>query len=271
VFGVDRPKVLDQARARDAIDDGGPASAGLQRIARGDFDAIVIALPVDATLDLLPRLADVVLELAPQDRPLILDVASVKAPVLSAAREAGCPRFVGGHPMAGLERGGIEHARPDLFEHATFALCPASERRRDLDDAKKLVTRLGARPLVVDAIAHDRAVALTSHAPHLLAWALMDAARELELELEPPHLPWALAGGSWADATRVAAADPRMWSSILGHNREAVAHALGRLTTRLEEVRRRLEAGEDPLSGDDPALPAAKLAALARRRASRER
>lgn len=271
VFGVDRRGVLDRARARGIVDDGGTARQAWARIAHQPPATIILALPVDAIIDLLPRLSATVSSLPVSRRPLIVDVGSVKSAIVTAASELGCPRFVGGHPMAGLERGGIEHAHADLLEGATFALCPAGSRRSDLQAAKRLVASLGARPLVVDAAVHDRVVATTSHLPHLCAWALMDAARELDDAHDPPRLSRSLAGGSWADATRVAASDPRLWSAILAHNREPVSEALGRLIDRLQRVRDALEAGRDPLSGDDPALPAAELAALARRRDSRRR
>lgn len=263
---MDRPRVLERAHAIGAIDHGLPMARALEHMAARPPDAVVVALPLDAIVTLIPKLAELGAALEPARQPLVVDVGSVKGTVVAAAREAGCPRFVGGHPMAGLERGGIEHADAGLFEGASFALCPVSARKTDLDAARALVTRLGARPVVVDAARHDRAVAMTSHLPHLTAWALLDAARELDDRLAQRQLPWSLAGGSWRAATRVAASDPRLWEGILRHNREAVIESLDLLLARIHRVREVLEAGHDPLSEADHGLPGPKLARLARRR-----
>jgi prephenate dehydrogenase len=227
-------------------------------------DIIVLALPVDAILDILPRLSSASRSLCAERRPLILDVGSVKAPILAAAAACDCPRFVGGHPMAGVEHSGLAHARADLFRRGRFALCPSGRSRADLARARAFVRGLGATPLVIDAREHDRVVALTSHLPHLVAWALMDVARDEAGSASGRGLPWELAGGSWRDATRVAAADPRAWAPILRHNRGAVLHSLDRLLATLTRLHGGLVADEPVLRRRAWGVDAEALARLAR-------
>jgi prephenate dehydrogenase len=258
VIGVDQKRVTDIARARKAIDRAMPYGRVLSQLAELRPAALVLAWPVDLILERLDRVAAACAALPASQRPLVLDVASVKKPVLEAAQTHQCPRFVGGHPMAGSERSGIEHADAGLFEDTVFALAgPAAAR--DLRAARGLVRRLGARPLSVDADEHDRAVALVSHLPHLVAWSLLDLASGAE-----PHRRLAnkLAAGSWRDVTRVGAADPKLWSSILEHNRGNLVDAIDELVDRLAQLRRGLNRGDRVLEG--AVLEADRLARRAR-------
>lgn len=213
---------------------------------------VVLALPIDPLLDLLPTVASTD---GPPDR-LVIDISSVKGPIVAAA--AQCRGFVGGHPMAGRERGGIDQASDALFRDRTFALCrAASTTDADLRRARALVRGLGAVPLQMDAAAHDRCVALTSHLPHVLAIALMEQAAALDDELPRGVTPWSMAAGAWRDATRVARADPAMWNAILAHNREAVSETLEQLLDQLSRLRDALREGApDPLTPDAGGLDA---------------
>jgi prephenate dehydrogenase len=155
---------------------------------------------------------------------------------------AGEARFIGGHPICGSEARGPERATGELFAGATWFLTPtaATEPAR-YAALHGFVASLGAQPVAVDADAHDRLVAITSHLPHALANLLLNQAGAARVE---GHEPLAAAGGSLQDMTRVAGANPRIWVDIFLENREAVAAALAEHRRRVEQLETALEAGD---------------------------
>ena len=172
------------------------------------------------------------------------DVASVKQLPVAQARARGCDMtsYVPGHPLAGREKHGPAAARADLFLGRTWALCPAAETSEQAIAAvTALVRECGAVPMRTDAAAHDRWVALVSHAPHLVAAAM--AAR---LEAAPPEA-LDLAGQGLRDVTRIAAGDTGLWTQILAANAEPVAEVLAAVAADLAEAARMLTDG-DPKS-----------------------
>jgi prephenate dehydrogenase len=174
------------------------------------------------------------------------DVASVKQLPVAQARATGCDLtcFVPGHPLAGREKHGPAAARADLFLGRTWALCPEPETSAQATETvTDLVRACGAVPLRTDAAAHDRWVALISHAPHLVAAAM--AAR---LEAAPAQA-LDLTGQGLRDVTRIAAGDTALWAQILTANAAPVAEVLAAVAADLAEAARTLaqEAeGEDP-------------------------
>lgn len=159
--------------------------------------------------------------------------------------------------MCGKERAGIEHAEPGLFTGATFALCPTSRtddaaRRR----AERLAEAVGARPLWLDAVAHDAAAAAISHLPYLLSVALVRAA----LDGAGAQTAARLAASGFRDTSRLAASDERMMLDILATNHDAVLVALDRAAAELDALRTHLA------SGDVAALGPVLTAAAERRR-----
>jgi prephenate dehydrogenase len=172
------------------------------------------------------------------------DVASVKQLPVTQARALGCDMtsYVPGHPLAGREKHGPAAARADLFLGRTWALCPAPESSEHaVATITTLITMCGAVPVRTDAAAHDRWVALVSHAPHLVAAAM--AAR---LEAAPAEA-LDLAGQGLRDVTRVAAGDTGLWTQILAANAEPVAEVLAAVAADLAEAARMLTEG-DPKS-----------------------
>jgi prephenate dehydrogenase len=219
----------DPAAARLAADLG----AGEPMPARGTADVAVIAVPpatVAATLA------------AAQARGgglarCYTDVASVKQLPVAQARAAGCDLtcYVPGHPLAGREKHGPAAARADLFLGRTWALCPEPESSSQATETvTALVRACGAVPLLTDAAAHDRWVALISHAPHLVAAAM--AAR---LETAPAQA-LDLVGQGLRDVTRIAAGDTALWTQILIANAAPVAEVLAAVAADLAEAARTL-------------------------------
>jgi prephenate dehydrogenase len=230
VVGAGRdPRRLERARSLGAID----AVAGSLEEAVAGADACFVCGPVGA----LPGLVERALAAAPQGC-VVTDVGSTKRSVCEAFEHD--ERFVGGHPVAGAETAGVEHARADLFEGATWYLTPGPRSSGLLyERLHRLVARLGARPVAIDAGTHDRLLATVSHLPHVLANVLVaQAARRVEGGEEP--LP--RVGPSFRDATRVAGANTAIWSDIYLANADAIADEVEATAAGLGEVAASLRA-----------------------------
>jgi len=213
---------LAVAAERGAVDE--PARS-VQEALRG-AELAVVAAPIAALVDEVAAVLT-----ASAETTTVTDVGSTKASVVAAARS---PRFVGGHPICGLEAHGPAHAAAALFEGATWFLTPTA----DTDPARYrlvhgFVAELGAVPAAIDPAAHDRLVALTSHLPHVLANVVVNQAGAARVE---GHEPLASAGGSLRDMTRIAGANPRIWIDIFRDNAAAVREALAEHRRRIEEI-----------------------------------
>ncbi|MGB9465796.1 MAG: prephenate dehydrogenase/arogenate dehydrogenase family protein, partial [Candidatus Acidiferrum sp.] len=199
ITGWDRPEVLREAQSRGAIDAAFSAELGP---ALENADLIYLALPIGATLDILPEVA----RLAPPNA-LVTDACSTKVRIIEDAADLfpddSTKLFLGGHPMAGKELAGIAHADADLFRNNTYAMIGASSDQTDprISAFVKILEKIGARPLWLGAQQHDYAVGLASHLPQLAAVAL---ASFLYDHLDENGLPITLAGPGLRDSLRLA-------------------------------------------------------------------
>ena len=223
-------RALEAARERGAIDRGADSVAG----AVSDAEAVFVAVPVG----MLPDTVRAVLAATPPEC-VVSDVGSTKRAIVAALDDT---RFVGGHPLAGAETSGVEHARGDLFDGATWYLTPTSSSSGILyERLHRLLRGIGARPTAIDAETHDTLLATVSHLPHVLANVLVSqAARTLAAGGE--RLP--ATGPSFRDATRVAGAPSAIWTDIYVSNRDAIAARLDDTIARLAEVRDALRDGD---------------------------
>jgi prephenate dehydrogenase len=154
---------------------------------------------------------------------LLTDVGSTKHTIVEKADQAGLVNFVASHPMAGGEKTGVEFSSPDLFVGKLVILTPSeSTSQTKLEQTRRLWQSLGATVCDMTAMEHDRAVAATSHLPHLVAAAL---AGQTPMEFGP------LTASGWADSTRIASGNPEMWRQIIQENRGPVLHALKNFAT----------------------------------------
>jgi prephenate dehydrogenase len=222
------------ATARRALSLGLVAEAGTDPSLADGADVLVLATPVRTLLRQVPAFAA---RLAPGG--VLTDVGSTKTEVVRAFRALPSPgpALVAGHPMAGNERAGLDGVDPGLFRGRPWVLIPArpADRRR-AGGLEGLVRGVGARPLwMADPLDHDRKVADVSHVPHLLAYALMGA----------PEGSIRVCGGSFRDATRVAASDVDMVLDFLLTN-PALAAAAGGLEARLRILVRLLRRKDGP-------------------------
>lgn len=192
-------------------------------------DAVILAVPTVATLDLLP-----LLDRVSPTQALLLDTCSVKTPVVDAMAELpGAHRMVGGHPIAGSDRSGPKAADPTLFEGRTFVLCPSSRTSSEsLERAQALVREVGSLPRLLDAGDHDVTLAHTSHLPQVLSTVLAVASEALDVEL---------AGTGLRDMTRLAGSDAGMWTEILLANGPQVLSAMDGFRTQFTALMKGIE------------------------------
>ncbi|MEU5919660.1 prephenate dehydrogenase [Streptomyces sp. NPDC004288] len=213
----------DPEAARTAADLG----AGVVEFPREPVDLAVLAVPPQHVARVLKEYQ--LLGLAHD----FTDVASVKVRPQREAAELGCDlaRFVGGHPMGGREQSGPLAAQRDLFRGRPWVLTPSAvSREAAVSRVGELAELCGAHPVVMTQSDHDRAVALTSHAPHVVATLL--AARLLSGDESQLRL----SGQGLRDTTRIAGGDPGLWTDILGSNAAAVAEVLADFATDLHTV-----------------------------------
>jgi prephenate dehydrogenase len=225
VIGYDPdPAAADAALRAGAADRIAPDPA----TAAADAGLVVLAGPVDA----LEGLA-VAIEGSVAEDAVVTDVGSAKTAAVAAGERAFGPSFVGGHPMAGSERHGVEAATADLFRDAWWILTPTrSTAPEAYARVADLVGLLGAKPVAIAPAKHDSLVARLSHVPQLTASALVDLAagagdREALL---------GLAAGGFRDVTRIAASNPDLWVTILKSNKGSILEALTKLTGKLTDV-----------------------------------
>jgi prephenate dehydrogenase len=239
ITGWDRADVAQEARSRGALDQ---ACFGELAPAIQNADLVYIALPIGATLDLLPEITQ---HAAP--RALITDSCSTKMRIAQAAAELfhteTGPLYLGGHPMAGRELSGIANADADLFRNATYALVGASNEARDprISAFLKILEKIGAHPLWLGAQQHDYAVGLASHLPQLAAIALGSFLYD---HLDENGLPITLAGPGLRDTLRLAGSPYSTWRDIVLTNREVLSAALDLFARRLDDLRERLGSRE---------------------------
>ena len=230
VIGVGRSRQsLDAARRTGAV-----TETSLDPAAVAEADLVVLATGVAG----IPRLLEAV-DAAVRPGTPITDAGSTKASIVAAwekRRKQRRGRFVGSHPLAGSHRRGPEAADAELFTGRTVVVTPvAATPREDVADVGELWSALGAIVYVMSPRDHDRLVAATSHAPHVMAAAIAAAT-------PPAALPFAATG--WRDTTRIAAGDPELWAEILLDNAAPVAKALEKIEAAAARMRAALEAGD---------------------------
>jgi prephenate dehydrogenase len=237
VIGVGRnPETLARAVSLGAIDEFTTDFATGVALA----DLVVLATPIPLILSDIERLPELL-----KTGAVVTDVGSTKAEIAAAGEKYLGGAFVPGHPMAGSEKSGVEAARADLFEGATWAITPtATTDPTATENVVQLAEAVGARVVPLSPDSHDRAVALTSHLPHVMAYALAALAGE-QTKTEPRLFD--LAAGSFASATRVAHSSPELWRDIALSNRPALLETLRAYRTELDAMTAALESGDAAL------------------------
>lgn len=231
IGAVRREETINAAFQKGAVNN---ATTDLAEAARG-ADLVFLATPVGQMPEICERLAPLVRASA-----IVTDAGSTKAEVTAKCGKAFGQKahFIGGHPMAGSERTGVEAAQANLFEGAIWVLTPAAGTpEQEVTRLVSMIEALGAMPLLMDAAVHDSLLAVTSHLPHITAAALVHlfAASHRQHEVTQQ-----LIAGGWRDATRVAAGSPEMWRDICVSNAPALSEGLDDLMQELRRLRQLL-------------------------------
>ena len=236
VVGVDTDDVVDAARQLGALHQGASDPGIL-----AGCELIVLSAPVQQNVRVLAQLGAHV-----RDASLVTDAGSTKRAVIAAAHSLPAHlTFIGGHPLAGAARGGLEASRADLFERRPWLLTPNRTTPRDaVERLSWFVRSLGATPIEIDPVVHDRVLAFTSHLPQLTATALMHVVGEAVGDAG-----LRFSGGGLSDTTRVAASPASVWSDICATNADEILPALDQLIATLQQLRTTLatDAPIDPL------------------------
>lgn len=239
VYGVDTDsRACVTAEEYGWIDGfGAPDSDELKDFLSNKAELVVLAVPVQAAdfyMDLLGEVGYT---------GLLTDTLSTKSHILEAASKLpeGCS-YIPGHPMAGSEKNGIDGARGDLFEGANWILCPDENTLPEhFQMLHELITGMNARVVSIPREDHDRAVAIVSHVPHMVAASLMRLAQN---HTDENQTIMRLAAGGFKDTTRVAAGSPKLWCGIAFDNADALADGLSEIEGNIKALHEALTRGD---------------------------
>ncbi len=236
IVGYDTdPEAMELALDRGIITETAQSAAEAAAYA----DLVVVSTPVRS----IPVLVEECAAALPAPR-LITDMGSTKSSIMNGLSPAARALFIGGHPICGAADTGVRYARADLFDNATYFLCTTGAAFPKLYQMlQEFILQLGARPTHIDAVAHDRIMAVVSHLPHVLANVLMDHTGTFQVRGKRAlHC----VGSSFKDLTRVAGANPVMWGDIFLENRAALSQTIRSVASELLEFSQLLDEGDEP-------------------------
>ncbi len=206
-------------------------------------DLVVLCVPVGA-------MGEVAAEIGPALGPgtTVSDVGSVKRAVIQAVAPHLPPgvAFIPGHPLAGTEQSGPRAGFATLFDNRWCLLLPQpGTPPMALDRLRRLWEAMGANVEDMDADHHDLVLAVTSHAPHLIAYTMVGVADDMRRLTDSEVIKFSAAG--FRDFTRIVASDPTMWRDVFLSNRDATLEILGRFTEELFALQRAIRTGDGDL------------------------
>ncbi len=226
------PEAIEKGLELDVIDRG-----SIKHSIVSTADLVVIATPVGVYETVINQIKPFIKEGA-----VVTDLGSVKGKLVLKCEELleGVAPFVGGHPIAGTEKSGVENAVENLFVNAKFIVTPTERTdRKALERVKRLWKNLGSEVVEMDPFYHDRVFAAVSHLPHVVAYSIVAAIDQLSEEVKTNLFNYT--GGGFKDFTRIAMSDPIMWRDICIANRENLLKSLKTFKSALEEVERLIE------------------------------
>ncbi|MFQ5647132.1 MAG: prephenate dehydrogenase [bacterium] len=200
-------------------------------------DLIFLSTPLLAMEGLLKKIAPLL-----SGHTVLTDGGSAKAELVKLANRL-FPKgnFVGGHPIAGTEKSGVEVASDSLFEGAKSILTPTPETNPGaLEKIKRLWSGIGSRVLIMDPATHDKLLAMVSHLPHVVAYALVNAVGQYEI---PEVDVISLTGGGFKDFTRIASSHPVMWRDICLQNKENLLEVIEIFQEQLTALKNHIQTG----------------------------
>jgi len=240
IVGIDKQEIIEKAIARSAIDEG---TVNLEEGIK-EADMVIIATPVKTIIDLLSKIDPFL-----KKGCLVTDTGSTKAKIVETANQVLSPdvHFIGGHPMAGSEKYGIDSANSHLFQEKTYILTP--DKKSNLINMKKifsLIKMINANILILDPLEHDKIVSAVSHLPQIIAVSLINAIGELALQGNNNNYFKAV-GEGFKDMTRIASSPYKIWEDICETNQENIVKMI-------QEFRNYLGVIEDKLKSNPRSL-----------------
>ncbi len=203
-------------------------------------DLVVIATPVGAYSKVLEQIKPYL-----SKNTIVSDLGSVKGNLVYMCEKLleDVAPFVGGHPIAGTEKSGVENAVENLFKGAKFIVTPTEKTDKNaLNKVSNLWKSLGSEVIEMDPHYHDKVFAAVSHLPHVVAYSIVDAIDILSEELDTDLFQ--LTGGGFRDFTRIAMSDPIMWRDICITNRENLLKAIKEFKNSIEKVEKFIESND---------------------------
>lgn len=223
IIGVSLHKdSVDNAKRRRIIDAG---STDINIISGADL--VILAVPVDTILQLSAKISRII-------RPgcIVTDVGSTKKIVVEKLEKI-FPNFIGGHPLAGSEKRGTDSSRADLFTKCPVLLTPNKKTKPVVQNKiKKMWRGLGAKTLIITPELHDKALAFTSHLPHITAFSLIKTVPDNFFRFSSTGLK---------DTTRIAGSDPRLWTDILLSNNKNILNSIDAFEKHLAQVKKTIK------------------------------
>ena len=222
-------KAIKKGIASKVVDEGSTSYEILS-----DSDLIVIATPVGVYRSVVESIKKNI-----KKKTIVTDLGSVKGHLVYMCEEIldGIAPFVGGHPIAGTEKSGVENAVEGLFERAKFIITPTENTDREAKEkVSDLWKSLGSEVIEMDPFLHDKVFASVSHLPHVVAYSMVDSIAELSRGIGVDLFQFA--GGGFRDFTRIALSDPVMWRDICIENRENILEALKVFKSSIEKAER---------------------------------
>lgn len=250
IVGIDKQKIIEIAITRGAIDEG---TVNLEEGIK-EADIVILATPVKTILGLLPKINPFL-----KRGCLVTDTGSTKGQVVERANEVLSKDvfFIGGHPMAGSEKYGIDSADPHLFQDKTYILTPTNKSNLvALEKTFSIIRMIGAKRLILDPLDHDRIVGAVSHLPQILAVSLTNTISML-VQKENNNNYFKAVGEGFKNMTRIASSPYRIWEDICETNQENILEMIQEFKNYLEVIIDKLK--NDPNSLKEEFQKASKL------------
>ncbi|WP_200416250.1 prephenate dehydrogenase [Virgibacillus salexigens] len=237
VIGYDvNPYTVDFAQKNEIIHE----SSSEFKTAVQNSDYVILAAPISESITLLNEMDNMALE----KDIIVSDVSSVKQSIITTANRLTNKQiaFIGGHPMAGSHKKGVESAKPHLFENAMYVLTPTNRSSdQDVEELKQVLLPTRSKFITLNAEEHDEMTGVVSHFPHLIASSLVHQAKNWAQT--HTYLP-NLAAGGFRDITRIASSNPILWQDIFYHNRQKMSQLLKEWITEMQTLKKLLDQNE---------------------------
>ncbi|MFC2948315.1 prephenate dehydrogenase [Virgibacillus sediminis] len=205
-----------------------------------EAEIVILAAPISETIELMKKLDKLPLE----KEIIVSDVASVKGSILEEANNLTNRNitFIGGHPMAGSHKKGIEAAKEHLFENAIYVLTPTVKCKEDkVEELKAVLKGTESKFITLQPSEHDEMTGVVSHFPHLIASSLVQQAKKwADTHSFLPNL----AAGGFRDITRIASSNPKMWQDIFHHNQSQMSQLLDEWIKEMAKLKELVEENE---------------------------